>query len=408
MKAIKEVFLQYLRQQYRDKYAVFWNLLFPLVLMSILVLVFGGLETGDSLVVKVSLVNFADNNSTDSVALIVEDVFKEIVVDEKQNWLELYQVPEGKEPSQFLQNEKRALEQGQRHAVVLIPADINKQVENIIKAQFIEKEEPLAGKIILYRNLDNQISKLATNIISGIIDNINRELNIGSGLVNSEDLIHLSTQHIETSIEETRSFSMVDYLLPGIILMTFLSSGMEILVEKVSSQRARGILRRYFATPLSASYYFAALFLFIIFISVLQLILIYGWGRFFFDFDINIFTLSSIFFMLYSLLVFLSMGYIVLAFARTTEAAGTMTQGLVYPLIFLGGLFFPVMGLPGFLRIIVLINPVTYLINGLRDTLGVYPSPTSFYLNIGIPALWLIAGIFIASKYFSWNPKGKE
>ena len=100
--------------------------------------------------------------------------------------------------------------------------------------------------------------------------------------------------------------------------------------------------------------------------------------------------------------------FLVLSVAKSPESAGAMTQGIIFPLMFLGGLFFPVMELPGVIRWVVLVNPVTYLINGLRDTLGVYPSPTSFYLNIGVPALWFIGGSIIAAGFFKWNPGGER
>ena len=41
----------------------------------------------------------------------------------------------------------------------------------------------------------------------------------------------------------------------------------------------------------------------------------------------------------------------------------------MYPLMFLGGLYFPVLHLAYPLKLLVVANPVTYLVNGLRDSL---------------------------------------
>ena len=408
MKAIKAVFLQFFRQQIRDRYAIFWSLVFPLVLMTILVLVFGGFEDGDSLQIQISLVNFAENNGENDFSGIIKEVFENMESGEEQSWLNLHLPDREQTKEDFLTAEKDLLEQGQRHAVLVLPSGLNINIQEKIRFQFMSAgDAPEPGKLTVYRNSADRFSKMAANIISGVISDINREINVRSGLIDSGELINLNRHQIET-IGNGREFRMVDYLLPGIILMTLLMSGMEIFVEKISSFRDRGILRRYFATPLRPGQYFAGIFSFIIVLALIQIVLIYIWGRLFFNFELNIFTLQSILYMIYSLVVFLSLGFLVLSFANSPESAGAMTQGLIFPLMFLGGLFFPVMGLPGIIRWIVLINPVTYLINGLRDTLGVYPSPTSFHLNIGIPALWLIGGSLIAVKFFRWNPGGEK
>ncbi len=407
MKSIRTVFLQYLRQQVRDKYAIFWNMVFPLLLMSILVLVFGGFEDG-SVVFQVSMVNFEEEQSDENFSMIINQVFTDLARDEQQNWLVLHKPGADESKEEFLAREKELLEKGDRHALLVIPEGINDQILNKIRYQFLPAgEESEAGQLTIYRNSENQISSLSADIISGIISDINKEINIRSGLIDKGDLVQISRNQITTAATG-ESFSMVDYLLPGIILMTFLSSGLEIFVEKISARREKGILRRYFATPMRPGNYFTGIFLFIIVISLIQVLLIYGWGRIFFGFNLNIFTPVSIFLMLYSLIVFLSLGFFILSVVRSQESAGTMTQAFIYPMMFLGGLFFPVMGLPGLLRIIVLINPVTYLINGLRDVLGVYPSPTSFIMNITVPAVWLIAGIIISSRFFNWNPGGEK
>ena len=48
---------------------------------------------------------------------------------------------------------------------------------------------------------------------------------------------------------------MADYLVPGIMLFAFLGSGLELVVERLTLARERGVLRRIFATPLRAIQY---------------------------------------------------------------------------------------------------------------------------------------------------------
>ena len=73
MKAIKQIFLQNLRQFFRDRYALFWSLAFPLVLMAILILIFSGGD-GDQVTFRISLVNRAEvSEGMDGRGLFMND-----------------------------------------------------------------------------------------------------------------------------------------------------------------------------------------------------------------------------------------------------------------------------------------------------------------------------------------------
>ncbi|MFN2364790.1 MAG: ABC transporter permease, partial [Halarsenatibacteraceae bacterium] len=108
----------------------------------------------------------------------------------------------------------------------------------------------------------------------------------------------------------------------------------------------------------------------------------------------------------FALIVSVSLGFLVLSIVKSKESTGVITNALIYPMAFLGGIFFEVSGISGPLGLFVSVNPMTYLVNGMRDTLGIYPSPTSQTLNLLIPAAWMIVAVTISIIKFNWNPGG--
>jgi ABC-2 type transport system permease protein len=71
--------------------------------------------------------------------------------------------------------------------------------------------------------------------------------------------------------------------------------------------------------------------------------------------------------------------------------------------MFLGGLFFPVGELPLLLRAIVLVNPLTYLAEGLRTSLGVQGGTISSPLTIVVPLCWIALCVLVASRRLNWD-----
>ena len=393
MGAIKNIFLQHLRQQLRDKYSIFWNLVFPVVLLTILGLVFGG-QGGEDISFGISIVMPSAEQEgfyrPDSYAGILNNVFTEIENSEDSRWFQFYRADEGQSPAELLAAERNKLEAGERDLVISIPGDAL----------------PETGQVEIYQKPDSQISIIAADVIRSIINEVNREINIAQGNVDRAELISTTSREIQIVMSEEASFSVVHFLVPGIILFTFLSSGLEILVSRISSMRSRGILRRYFATPLKPIQYFAGILGFIIVLSIFQVIVIYGWSRLFFGIDLAVFSLNFILYMIFALTVSISLGFLVLSLVKSKESTGVVVNALIYPMAFLGGIFFEVTGMSGPLGLFVKINPMTYLVNGMRDTLGIYPSPTGQTLNLLVPAAWMLVAVTVSIVKFNWNPGG--
>ena len=107
-----------------------------------------------------------------------------------------------------------------------------------------------------------------------------------------------------------------------------------------------------------------------------------------------------------------SLGILLATRIRSMEAFQAVMQMLLFPMVFLSGVFFPVQNLPAWMNFLVKINPATYGIAPIRHVmLGASPeSPFSISLlghtmslwdNVAVLALFGLAMILLAMWSFS-------
>lgn len=401
MSASLSVFKQYLYSNLRDSLSLFWYILFPVVLLTILILIFSGMGEDSGMTFTVSLVN----RDTSSSPVDLSQQFSQILVEgaeQEEPWIRLYQPRGDQDLDLYLDSELDALAQGQRHVVLVIPQGFNQKIFAGVGQKMMGYPGPVAAaEIQIYQQAHQQASEMVASLFQGIIQEMNVEMALEVGFLERDALISSSINMVEGA--QGLSFSYRDYIVPGVVLMSFLMTGLFFCLESLLSFLERGILRRYFVTPLSTLQYFSGLILWILLLSSIQILLVYGVGSLFFQVNPGLLSLSAMVYYLYALVVFISFGFLLASLSKTAESGSALANIILYPIMFLGGLFFPVDHVPVFIRVIVLLNPATYLVNGIRDTLGVYPSFTSPFLNLLVPGLWLLFSLFFSLKAFRWE-----
>jgi len=74
------------------------------------------------------------------------------------------------------------------------------------------------------------------------------------------------------------------------------------------------------------------------------------------------------------------------------------------PMMFLSGMFFPTGGLPAVIMAVVYINPVTYLLEGLRRSVGVQNSTIMPPIWIVIvPVTWILVSSLVTIRKLKWD-----
>ncbi|MEE9520146.1 MAG: ABC transporter permease [Dehalococcoidales bacterium] len=110
-----------------------------------------------------------------------------------------------------------------------------------------------------------------------------------------------------------------------------------------------------------------------------------------------------------------SFGVLMATRIRTIEAFYAVTQMLMFPMVFLSGAFFPLRGLPGWMNVLMKINPATYGITPIRQViLGASPeSPFGITLFGHTMSLWnnvAVLAVFgvIATLLAIWSFTNQE
>jgi len=84
---------------------------------------------------------------------------------------------------------------------------------------------------------------------------------------------------------------------------------------------------------------------------------------------------------------------------RTFEGFGVVSNFVVLPLYFLSGGVFPPQGLPGWMRVLVALNPVTYGVDWMRASIG-QPHMNGVALDAGVTLAFAIGASLLALGAF--------
>jgi ABC-2 type transport system permease protein len=170
-------------------------------------------------------------------------------------------------------------------------------------------------------------------------------------------------------------------------------------------QRDAGVLKRTNGTPLPATAYFAARVLHALLVSVLLVAITAAFGKTVYHAEIpsGATLLRFTVMLLVGAAAFAALGFAVTAVIPNNDAAPPIVYASILPLLFLSGIFIPIGdNAPAWLLWTGRIFPVRHFVNGMQaGFLG-----TTFHWNdVLIVAAWGLAGLLIAIRYFSWQPR---
>ena len=190
--------------------------------------------------------------------------------------------------------------------------------------------------------------------------------------------------------------------LPVFASVMMALSAVSSLVTIISIYREGGILKRLRATPLSPFDILAAQVLVKLLFTALTLILMLLAGRRYVPAGSHVPVVSYGVALLLSTWSTLSVGFVIASLVPTARFAQPITALVLYPMIALSGLFFPIEILPGPLALAARMLPLTYAVSLLDGVWRGEPWLT----HLGdVTALIVIFVVFtsISSRMFRWE-----
>lgn len=169
-------------------------------------------------------------------------------------------------------------------------------------------------------------------------------------------------------------------------------------------QRDAGVLKRTNGTPMPAAVYFGARVLHSLVISTLLVAITVAFGWAFYDADVP--TGVTLVRFLAMLAVgagsFCALGFAVTAVIPNADAAAPIVNATILPLLFLSGIFIPLGDdTPTWVTWTARIFPVKHFADGFQAG---FLGTTFHWSDVLVVAVWGLAGLLLAVRYFSWEP----
>lgn len=374
----------------RERETIFWTLLFPLIIFTIMVLIFSNM-TGEDLNFKMAVI---DNSGDGMGSTIIHQVFEGISTPENQEDEPLYSIIDVKNKNQALD----LLKEQHIDLIVEIPENFNQNFNQVV---FFSKISAISSEnkptIIVERVPMRNLSQIASDIMEQILAEVNLE---AAKRMN----VKIPNASISTEIVgQTQNFNYADYFLAGILIMGFFSTGFFNMGINMTYFRKKGIFKRFACTPLKNRTLFYATILSNLVFMAISFVILLIYAKLFYKVSWAIFYPESILFLIISAILSLSFGIFLGSVSKTPNSASALANILFFPMQFLGGLYFPVFDLSPAIKWFIYINPITYLAAGVRQSMGLMEAPLPYFSLILVPMLWSIVLLLISVKIFKWD-----
>jgi len=208
---------------------------------------------------------------------------------------------------------------------------------------------------------------------------------------------------LETQRVEDDSLRAIQFVTPGLLGWAVAMSAAFGAAATLQGWRQSKLLRRLQLAPVSNGTIVSARVVVTVLIALVQLVIFVGLGVAAFDLELNGAWWMSVPLLVAGTLSFMALGLLAGAIAKTTEGAVNMANFLVLPMAFLSGSFFPLDAAPGWLQTFSKLLPLWHLNNGMLDVMVRGQGPTSALLPMGILLAFALVFTALAARLFRWE-----
>jgi len=195
----------------------------------------------------------------------------------------------------------------------------------------------------------------------------------------------------------------IDFLLPGLLGLNLMGTGMWGIGFSIVNQRARGILKRLAATPMRRSDYLLSQILGRLVFLVVEVTVLIGFGRAVFGVPVRGSWAALGVLSLAGAASFAGLGLLIASRTRTVEGLSGLANLVMLPMWVLSGIFFSTERFPEIMRPFVDVLPLTALIDALRDVMLEGAGLAAVAPELGILAVWGGVAFAVALAGFRWT-----
>ncbi|MBV9100209.1 MAG: ABC transporter permease [Candidatus Dormibacteraeota bacterium] len=197
-----------------------------------------------------------------------------------------------------------------------------------------------------------------------------------------------------------------DYYIPALVTFGVIGACFTNIAASISIRRDDGILKRLRGTPLPPWAFLAGVIGSSVIVSVLLVVLTVGFGVLVYGVHLPNHFGPLLLSLAVGAMTFCALGLAMTVAIPNAEAAPAIVNGVLLPVVFISGTFFPIDPTSVVTKIAEYF-PVKHFINALFTAFDpAHQSATGFVGNdLLIMAAWGVVGIVIAVRRFRWEPR---
>ena len=356
----------YAKGNVRSREGFFFTLIFPIIL----VLLFGAIFAGGGVSQTTVYVQNHDNGPIGAAFISALNGTSNNCSPSASSGLCLRQVSADQNFSQYLSS--RSASDG-----IVIPSGFSAAYEANQRVN-----------ITLFGNPASTTSAIVTGITSEVVNAFN--LHGSRGILG-----------IESRTAVSSSYKYIDFLIPGLIGFSALTSPMFAMVNIVSNYRRDKIFKLLSLTPLTKTEWLLSKIIWYVGTTVVSFILMSAVGVYVFGAHITLSWGIGLFLVL-GPFFFVSLGMLVGTVSNSPESAAVVGNLVTFPMMFLSGTFFPVSSMPSYLQAVAHVLPLYYMIDGLNNVM-IYGNYAPALFDAGLLVVLSVVVFALAVRFFRWR-----
>lgn len=356
-----------LRRVFRDRTALLWTFAFPLIFLVVFGLLFG---RSQDLSFNVALVNYsqapfakqfvAQAESKNQKLLKVDQSVKDMAMaDEKMTRSEL-------------------------DATIELPESFG-----VVKPG---QETPSGQAIVHYTQGNEQAAQTLIAVLQSQFDKTNvKVVKAASPLTVAPQLLNV------------HALTRFDYAFTGLLGFAIMGMGVFGPMNIFPELKKMGILRRLHTTPLRVWQYFLATMMGQAVIGLMAITFLFVVATIFFHLKVIGNYLELAVFLVASIAMILGIGLALGGWAKNERQVAPLANIIVFPMMFLTGVFIPRYVMPEWLQGITAYIPLSPVIDGARLIATEGKHLVDLGPQLGVMAIWTVVIYLIAFRVFRWE-----
>jgi ABC-2 type transport system permease protein len=200
-----------------------------------------------------------------------------------------------------------------------------------------------------------------------------------------------------------RGSRYIDFLIPGLLGMNLLGTGMWGVGFPIATSRQQKLLKRMMATPMRRVDYLLAFLLARIVWLVLEVAALMVFARLAFGITIGGSWAAFAGVALVGAFAFSALGLLTASRARTIEAVSGLMNAVMLPMWLLSGTFFSAARFPGWLQPVVRALPLTAVNDALRAIVNEGAGWAAVRGELALLVAWALVCFGVALRIFRWE-----